>query len=155
MLFFDVLVPRGCLTEEERRRVGARLIAEVVSVDGGSPAAQATARAMRALSWAVVREADTWVVDDRPAEPGEPPRFLVRVTVTAGALSDDKRAHVVDRVTRVLAEVDGAPDRLFRRPDAWVHLVEVPDGGWGALGRPMGFGDIVDLIQATRTAAAA
>jgi hypothetical protein len=31
----------------------------------------------------------------------------------------------------------------------------VPDGGWGALGRPMGFADIVDLIQGTRAAQAA
>jgi phenylpyruvate tautomerase PptA (4-oxalocrotonate tautomerase family) len=62
------------------------------------------------------------------------PIYVVRVTVTPGALTDERKADVIQRVTRVLAEVDNDPDRPYREPDAWVHLVEVPDGNWGRSG---------------------
>jgi phenylpyruvate tautomerase PptA (4-oxalocrotonate tautomerase family) len=150
MLFFEVFVPKGALTAARRSRIGERLVAAVVDAGDAPPAAQQTVRAIRALSWVAFRELDAWFVDDRPVEPGEAPRYFVRVTVTAGGLSDAKRAHVIERVTRVLAEVDDRPRRMYESPDAWVHLVEVPDGSWGALGRVMGHTDVVDLTRSAR-----
>jgi hypothetical protein len=42
---------------------------------------------------------------------------------------------------------------MYEIPDAWVQLVEVPDGSWGALGRVMGHADVVDLVQSGPKAA--
>jgi phenylpyruvate tautomerase PptA (4-oxalocrotonate tautomerase family) len=152
MLFFEVFVPNGTLTPERRGHIGERLVAAVVDAGDAPPAAQETARAMRAMSWVAFHELDSWFVDGRRVARGEAPRYLVRVTVTAGALSEAKRAHVIERVTQVLAEVDDDPRRMCQSPDAWVHLVEVPDGGWGALGRVMGHADVVELIRSSSVA---
>ena len=92
---------------------GERLVAAVVDAGDAPPAAHETARAMRAMSWAAFHELDSWFVDGRPVEPGEPPRYAVRVTVTVGALSDARRAHVIERVTGVLAEIDDHPQRMY------------------------------------------
>jgi hypothetical protein len=140
MLFFELFVPRGLLDEARRRQISARLLAEVVDAGADAPArAHETAAAMRALSSVVVHEVD-----------GAAARFFVRVTVTAGALSEAKRKHVVEAVTCAVAESEPDPDRLFREPDAWVHLVEVPEGSCGALGKPLTFGEIVGVIEDKR-----
>lgn len=152
MLFFELFVPRGTITDERRRRIGERLISDVVDAGDAPPAAQQTARAMRTLSWLAVQEIDAWFVDGQPVEAGDMPRYLVRVTVTAGALTDPNRTHVVERVTRALAETDDDGRRLYDEPDACIHLVEVPDDNWGACGRVMHCADIVELIQSRRAA---
>jgi phenylpyruvate tautomerase PptA (4-oxalocrotonate tautomerase family) len=86
-------------------------------------------------------------VGRRPADRrGEAPRFVVRVAVPAGSLDDAKRRDMVERVTRVLAVSDDDPARLAREPVAWVHINEVPEGNWGAMGRVVGFADIVDFV---------
>jgi YHS domain-containing protein len=60
-----------------------------------------------------------------------------------GHLNDDTRGELVTRVTRVLAEVGGAPDRLYRDPIAWVQIIELPDGNFGTFGRVMSTSDMV------------
>lgn len=69
-----------------------------------------------------------------------------RVAVPAGSLDDAKRADMVERVTRVLAEIDDDQGRLYREPGAWVHLSEIPDGDWGALGRVVRLADIAGYV---------
>jgi YHS domain-containing protein len=114
----------------------------------------------RAVSWLVVHEPEIWTVAGRPVDPAEAPRYLVRVTVPGGHNTERMRAALVERVTRVLTEVDDDPRRLyegederqradgrgFHEPAAWVHIVELPDGQIGAFGRTMRLADITRMI---------
>jgi phenylpyruvate tautomerase PptA (4-oxalocrotonate tautomerase family) len=141
MPFVELFAPKGAL-DSERGRVAAReLVAEVMKAEGApdTPAA-------RSISWLVVNEPDAWFVGGEPLGEGEPPRYVVRVSVPAGSLDDAKRADMVDRVTRVLAGAEEHSDRLYREPVAWVHIHEVPEGNWGAAGRPVGLRDIVGFV---------
>src|SRR6185436_16142349 len=141
MPFVEVFTPRGAVTEARRNAVGERVVAEVMRAEGApdTPAA-------RSISWLVWQEVDCWWVGGRKAGTAEPPRFVVRVAVPAGSLDDDKRRDMVERVTRVLAATDDEPGRLTREPVAWVHINEIPEGNWGAMGRVVRFADIVDYV---------
>jgi phenylpyruvate tautomerase PptA (4-oxalocrotonate tautomerase family) len=160
MPFVELYAPKGALDSERGRAAKRSLVAEVMKAEGApdTPAA-------RAISWLVVTEPDEWFVGGEPVG-AEPPRYVVRVSVPAGSLDDAKRADMIDRVTRVLAgaeevvgeageedEVVGEaggedPDaeRLYREPAAWVHIHEVPEGNWGAAGRPVGLRDIIGYV---------
>ncbi len=72
---------------------------------------------------------------------------MVRVSAPAGSLTDEKRADIIARVTQVLAGADDDGDRICREPSAWVQLVEIADGNWGALGRVFRFADIAELVS--------
>lgn len=88
----------------------------------------------RAISWLVWHDVAAWSVGGRPPKASEPPRYVVRVSVPAGSMNDQKRSEMVTRVTTVLAEVDDDPDRMANEPAAWVHITEVPEGNWGGAG---------------------
>lgn len=72
---------------------------------------------------------------------------MVRVSVPAGSLTDEKRADIVSWVTQALAEADDDGERLYREPSAWVQLIEIADGNWGASGRIFRFADISALVS--------
>ncbi|GAA4057805.1 hypothetical protein [Actinomadura miaoliensis] len=140
MPFVELFAPRGALDGERGTRAKQRLVAEVMAVEG-APDTQAA----RDISWLVVTEPAEWFVGGRAAGADEPPRYLVRVSVPAGSLDDGKRREMVERVTRVLAEAEEDAGRLYAAPVAWVHLVEIPDGNWGAMGRVFRLPDIIEF----------
>jgi len=140
MPFVELFAPKGSLDTERGRRATGALVSEVMKAEG-APDTQAAMD----ISWLVVTEPDAWFVGGEEVT-AEPPRYVVRVSVPAGSLNDAKRADMVERVTRVLAEVDDDPERLYQTPAAWVHITEVPEGNWGAFGRVVGFKDIVSFV---------
>lgn len=144
MPFVEVFTPRGSVSPARRDAVGELLVTEVMRAEGApdTPAA-------RSISWMVWQEVDGWWVGGRRVGAAEPPRFVVRVAVPAGSLDDAKRLDMVERVTRVLAEADDDPARFHRDPVAWVHINEIPEGNWGAMGRVVRFADIVALVVGT------
>jgi YHS domain-containing protein len=141
MMFIELFAPKGALSEEQRRRLGEQLI-EVMSEES-APAA--VIEAWRGICQVVIHEPDTWIVGGRPVDPAEPPRYVVRVSVP-GSWRKDMSAEVISRFTRVLAEADADPQRLYQEPHVWVHVVGVPEGSCGAFGRAMRSTDIVKLI---------
>ena len=141
MPFVELFTPKGAVAPERLRRIGEQLVAEVMLAEGAPDTAAA-----RSISWLLVNEVDDWVVGGRRVDASEPARFVVRVAVPAGSLDDAKRADMVARVTRVLAEADDNPGRLYREPDAWVHINEIPEGNWGGLGRVVRFADIANFV---------
>ncbi|MQA86665.1 MAG: YHS domain-containing protein [Streptosporangiales bacterium] len=145
MMFIELFVPRGALGEEQRRRLSGRLITEFMTEEEEESAPAAVIEAGYAIWQVVVHETDTWIVGGRALDPTEPPRYVVRVSVP-GSWRKDMSAEIISRVTRVLAEADEDPQRLYREPHAWVHVVGIPEGSCGAFGRVMGSNDIVKLI---------
>lgn len=147
MMLMELFVPQGALTAEQRRRVSERLVAEVMSAERAP--ADLIARS-RAMTYVMIHESEA-LVGGRALDAGEPPRYLVRVSVPGAHTTDAMRAETVARVTRVLAEIDGDGQRLYDEPHAWVQLIEVPDGNMGAFGQVLRIGDIMQLaIKGTR-----
>ncbi len=56
---------------------------------------------------------------------------LVQISVPAGSLSPEKKAAMIAKVTDACVEAEGIP---AVRQFTWVHINEVPDGGWGMAG---------------------
>ena len=144
MPFVELIIPRGALNEDQRRRIGGDLVTEIMRAEGAPDTAAA-----RAISWLVVNEIDEFWIGGRRWSEQDGARYVVRVGVPQGALTDEKRTDMVERVTKVLAQVDPQPQRLTEEPVAWVHINEVPEGNWGAQGKIVRLRDIWALVNSS------
>lgn len=59
---------------------------------------------------------------------------LVQISVPAGSLTPEQKSLMVAKVTDACVEAEGIP---AVRQFTWVHINEVPDGGWGMAGRAL------------------
>ena len=94
----------------------------------------------RSIAWSYLHElpegAQTTAEDDEP-------RFRVDVRVPEGALSDRRKAGLVDEVTSVVMKAAGLSAEHSLR--VWVLIHEQPDGTWGAGGAIVRYSDLVQL----------
>ncbi|TYB67748.1 hypothetical protein FXF51_13310 [Nonomuraea sp. PA05] len=141
MPFVELFVPKGSLDPEHREKIGGRLVSEVMIAEGAPDN-----EAARSISWLLVNEIDAWFVGGRQLPAGEKPKYVVRVGVPAGSMTDDKRQDIVRRVTRVLADADSDPARFNQPTSAWVHINEIPEGNWGAGGEIVRIEDIAAFV---------
>ncbi|MGW7518181.1 hypothetical protein ACWGJ2_21590 [Streptomyces sp. NPDC054796] len=149
MLLIEIFVPRGALDEEEREELGRRAIDRLMVEDDSH--AMDVINAQRAITQVLVHEPGTWVLGQRPtADPANPPRYLVRVTVPA-SWRKDMSGHVVRILTDVLAETELAagrdPERVRREPHAVILVEGISEGGVGIHGRAMSSLDLTELIS--------
>ncbi len=145
MMFIELFVPKGTLSEEQRRRLSERLITEFMTGEEEQSAPSGVIEANRAIQQVVIHEPDTWIVGGKPIAPNEPPRYLVRVSIPA-SWRKQMSAEVISRVTRVLAETEPNPQRLYQEPVAWVHVIGVPEGGYGTFGKALEGTDLIKMI---------
>jgi phenylpyruvate tautomerase PptA (4-oxalocrotonate tautomerase family) len=141
MPFVELFVPRGATTSALRQTLGARLVHEVMRAEGAPDTAAA-----RSISWLLVREIDEWFIGPEPWSADQGSRWVVRIGVPQGSLDDAKRKDMVERVTQVIGEAEGDLPRLKSEPVAWVHINEIADGNWGALGRVVRLPDIAAVV---------
>jgi phenylpyruvate tautomerase PptA (4-oxalocrotonate tautomerase family) len=132
--------------EDQKSAICTQLVSEVLEAEGAPDT-----EAARSISWLVWHDVSAWCVGGLSVQASEPPRYVVRVAVPAGSLDDTKRAEMVERVTKVLASVDADGDRLYQDPAAWVHITEIAEGDWGALGRVVRTPDIARYVQTGQT----
>ena len=133
----QLTVPTGALTEAGRATIQADLARTLLKWEGAPDNAF-----FRAQAWSYLHEipagAQTTAEDDEP-------RFRVEVTVPAGAVSERRKAGLVDEVTKhVLAAAGLADDQALR---VWVLIHEQPDGTWGAGGQIIRHSDLVALAK--------
>lgn len=155
MMFTEVLVPAGVLDRRQRTRLAQRLTVEGL-YGGAEPTTTDGERAdpgvlafLETITHVVVREVDVWVAGGETLDAAAPPRYVVRVYVP-GPWRKDLSEQLVVRITRALSEFDPDPDRLYREPTAEVHVLGVPEGGYGAYGRVVGQSDLAGLISDAR-----
>lgn len=70
---------------------------------------------------------------------------LVQIYVPAGSLSAEMKTDMIQKVTDAVVEAEGK--EVVRRY-TWVHINEVPDGGWGMAGKAVRFDS---MKQSTET----
>ncbi|WP_432198281.1 tautomerase family protein [Streptomyces sp. bgisy027] len=141
MPMIRLTAPAGALTEQGRSSVQRDLAAVLLRWEGAPDTAF-----FRAQAWSYLVEleqgAQTTAEDDAP-------RFLVEVTVPQGALSEPRKAGLVEEATKtVLAAAALSPDDALR---VWVLVHEQPDGTWGAGGSVIRYADLVALAKGQRT----
>ncbi|GAB3425055.1 hypothetical protein GCM10027569_61270 [Flindersiella endophytica] len=148
-MFFEVFVPKGALSADQRKRLGERILSELVSVEESAGAPADVLDSAQAIQQVVVYEPDAWIAGRRALEGGEPPRYVVRVSVPS-AWRKEMSGHTIARITKVLADLDAElgldPTRLYEQPDAWIHVVGVPEGSLGSFGRALTSADVVRMI---------
>ncbi|MDX3112245.1 MULTISPECIES: tautomerase family protein [Streptomyces] len=137
MPMIRLTVPTGALTKEGRATVQRDLAAVLLRWEGAPDTAF-----FRAQAWSYLTElpegAQATAEDDAP-------RFLVEVTVPQGALSERRKAGLVEDATKtVLAAAGLAPAEALR---VWVLVNEQPDGTWGAGGAVVRYADLVALAK--------
>ncbi|MGW3567119.1 tautomerase family protein [Streptomyces sp. NPDC000941] len=140
MPMIRLTAPPGSLTEEGRKSVQRELAAVLLRWEGAPDTAF-----FRAQAWSYLVElpdgAQTTAEDDVP-------RFLVEVTVPQGALSERRKAGLIEDATKTVLDAAGlSPADALR---VWVLVHEQPDGTWGAGGSVIRYADLVALAKGQR-----
>lgn len=136
MMFIELFIPAGALDADRRDRLAERLITDFMTEEEERGVPPALIEAGRMTEQVVVHEVETWVVGGRTIGRDGPPRYVVRVSVPQGWLPEMSQ-EVISRITRILADADDDPDRVYNEPVAWVHVQGIPEGGCGVFGQVM------------------
>jgi phenylpyruvate tautomerase PptA (4-oxalocrotonate tautomerase family) len=142
MPLLELTLPEGSLEPEALDRLADGLTAALLRAEGAPDN-----ELFRSIAWLDVH----WVPAANAYQGGRPaaePRFRVNVTVPEGALSERRKAQLVEESTRLVLEAAGEdpadPGALLR---VWVMIRDVPDGNWGGAGRIFRFGDLKAMAQ--------
>ncbi|QCD53611.1 tautomerase family protein [Streptomyces hawaiiensis] len=141
MPMIRLTAPAAALTAQGRQSIQRDLAAVLLRWEGAPDTAF-----FRAQAWSYLTElpegGQTTAEDDAP-------RFLVEVTVPQGALSERRKAGLIEEATKtVLAAAGLGRDDALR---VWVLVHEQPDGTWGAGGSVIRYADLVALAKGQRT----
>ncbi|MEU5263722.1 tautomerase family protein [Amycolatopsis sp. NPDC021455] len=141
----ELTAPAGVLTAEGRAGVHRELAAVLLRWEGAPDT-----EFFRAQAWSYLHElpagAQATAADDAP-------RFRVDVTVPQGAVSDRRKAGLVQEATQVVLKAAGLTEADALR--VWVLIHEQAEGTWGAGGGIVRYADLVALAEQSREAAGA
>ncbi|SFR09749.1 Phenylpyruvate tautomerase PptA, 4-oxalocrotonate tautomerase family [Lentzea waywayandensis] len=140
MPMIELTAPAGSLTDAGRKSVQRDLAALLLKWEGAPDN-----EFFRSVAWTYLHElptgAQTTAEDDAP-------RFRVDVRVPAGALSDRRKAGLVQEATALVLEAAGLGEADALR--VWVLIHEQPEGTWGAGGQIVKFADLKAAAQAAK-----
>jgi phenylpyruvate tautomerase PptA (4-oxalocrotonate tautomerase family) len=137
MPMIRLTIPTGALTDQGRATIQRDLAAVLLRWEGAPDTAF-----FRAQAWTYLVELPEGA---QAAAEDDAPRFLVEVTVPAGALSERRKTGLVqEATTTVLAAAGLSPAEALR---VWVLVHEQPDGTWGASGSVVRYTDLVALAK--------
>jgi phenylpyruvate tautomerase PptA (4-oxalocrotonate tautomerase family) len=137
----DLTIPAEALSTDDQQELARELGATLLHWEGAPDT-----EFFRSITWAHVHAlpADSIQTPDGVAAP----HAIVEITVPSGALSDRRKAGLVEDVTKVVLEKTGwGADAGLR---VWTLIHEVPDGNWGAAGKVVRFQQLVDAAKAER-----
>lgn len=137
----DLTLPTGVLSEDSKQELTRELGAALLRWEGAPDT-----EFFRSITWAHLHELPAQAIQtpDGTAEP----HAVVDVTVPAGALSDRRKAGLVDEFSELILEATGwGPEAGIR---VWTLIHEVPEGSWGAAGQIIRFEQLREAAQAER-----
>lgn len=142
MPMIELTAPAGALTPAGREGIQRELASTLLRWEGAPDS-----EFFRAAAWTYLHElpagAQTTLEDDAP-------RFRVDVTVPQGALSDKRKAGLVEDVTGIVLKAAGLAATEAAR--VWVLLHEQPEGTWGAAGRIVRIADLAAIAERDQVA---
>lgn len=142
MPMIDVTYPEGALEPEAREKL----------VDDLTTALLRAERApdtdfFRSVTWVYLHELPAHAVN-AAGRPVAEPNFRVEVTTPEGALSDRRRAEMVESGTAAVLEAAGLGQEDAMR--VWILMREIDEGSWGAAGQVVQFKQLVEAAKAER-----
>jgi phenylpyruvate tautomerase PptA (4-oxalocrotonate tautomerase family) len=137
----DLTIPAESLTEDARQELARELGATLLRWEGAPDT-----EFFRSITWAHVRAlpADEIQTPDGVAEP----HAVVDITVPSGALSERRKAGLVEDATKLVLDATGWGSDAGVR--VWILIHEVPDGNWGAAGQVVRFEQLREAAKAER-----
>ncbi len=137
----DLTIPAESLSDSSQQELARELGATLLHWEGAPDT-----EFFRSITWAHLHPltADSMQTPDGVAEP----HAVLEITVPSGALSDRRKAGLVEDATKLILEaMDWGPEAGVR---VWTLIHEVPDGNWGAAGQIVRFEQLREAAKAER-----
>ncbi len=142
MPMIDVTYPEGALEPAARAKLVEDLTTSLLRAERAPDT-----DFFRNVTWVYLHELPEYAVN-AAARPVEEPTFRVMVTTPEGALSDRRRAEMVEAGTNAVLEAAGlSPEDSLR---VWVVMREIDEGSWGAAGQVVQFKQLVEAAKKER-----
>ena len=138
----DLTYPEGALTPDARETLADDLTTVLLRAER-APDTQF----FRDITWVFVHEQPAGTVLTA-GKPVEAPIVRVMVTTPEGALSDRRRAELVEGATAKVREAFGIAEEDALR--VWVLCREIDEGSWGAGGQVVQFAQLREAAAAAR-----
>ena len=137
----DLTITAGSLTDDAKQELSRELGATMLRWEGAPDT-----EFFRSITWVHVHElpAEAIQTPDGVAEP----HAIVEATVPQGALSDRRKAGLVEDATKLVLDATGWGSEAGVR--VWVMIRDVPDGNWGAAGQVVQFEQLREAAKAER-----
>lgn len=137
----DLTITAGSLEADAKQELIRELGATLLRWEGAPDT-----EFFRSITWTHLHELDADAIQtpDGVAEP----HAIVEVTIPAGALSERRKAGLVEETTKIVLEATGWGSEAGVR--VWTLIHEIPDGNWGAAGQIVRFGELRAAAQAER-----
>jgi phenylpyruvate tautomerase PptA (4-oxalocrotonate tautomerase family) len=137
----DLTITADTLTEERKPELIRELGAALLHWEGAPDT-----DFFRSITWTHLHELPAEAIQT-PNGVAEP-HAILDITVPAGALSERRKAGIVEDATKLILDAAGWGAEAGVR--VWVLLHDVPDGNWGAAGQVVRFEQLRDAAKAER-----
>ena len=137
----DLTITADVLEDGEKQQLMRDLGAALLRAEGAPDTAF-----FRAITWAHLHElpAEAIQTPDGTADP----HAIIDVSVPDGALSEKRKASLVEDTTKLVLEATGWGDDAGVR--VWTLIRDVPEGNWGAGGQIVHFEQLRAAAKAER-----
>jgi phenylpyruvate tautomerase PptA (4-oxalocrotonate tautomerase family) len=137
----ELTIPTEVLSQESKSELLRKLGATLLHWEGAPDT-----EFFRSITWTHLHElpAEAIQTPDGTAEP----HAVLDITIPAGALSERRKAGIVEDATKLVLGATGWGTEAGVR--VWVLIHEVPDGNWGAAGQVVRFEQLRQAAMAER-----
>jgi len=137
----ELTIPAESLSEEGQGRLARDLGAALLRAEGAPDT-----EFFRSITWAHVHAlpAASMQTPDGVADP----HAVIEISAPDGALTEKRKASLVEETTRLVLEATGwDPEASWR---VWTLIRDVPEGNWGAGGQVVRFQQLREAAKAER-----
>jgi phenylpyruvate tautomerase PptA (4-oxalocrotonate tautomerase family) len=137
----ELTIPAESLSGEAQEELARELGAALLRWEGAPDT-----EFFRSITWAHVHAlpAGSMQTPDGVADP----HAVIEISVPEGALSEKRKAGLVEETTKIVLEATGwDPEASWR---VWTLIRDVPEGNWGAGGQIVRFQQLREAAQAER-----
>ena len=142
MPIMNLTYPEGTFTPDQRAKLADQLTTALLHAERAPDT-----EFFRNITWLYIHELPegNLLAAGRPVDK---PTFRLDVTTPEGALSERRRAEMVEEATKIIRDAAGLDDEDLLR--IWVLMHEQPEGQWGAGGQIVQFKQLVEAAKAER-----
>ncbi len=129
MPLIQVKLTEGVFPRAKKEEIIKKLTDTVISIEG---------RSLRPLTWVLIEEVKS---SEGGSGGKEMTPYDIKVTVVEGALSQEQKQQVMQKVTDTMSSIEGKG----KHPANWVKVEEVKGGNLGIGGKVMTWAEVLAL----------